>query len=192
MHFHRHPFVHCFFVQHINATSSSLCRDYGVNSYTAITSRRSLLFVLCIVLRRRKTGGWFNLIFCYAFNMQNNLKSVTFFFEKFLKFFFCILFGFALRYFCRQIANPICWVVLILTGFNLRAILSSGNPNSLFKLSFCIFFCSHVSLYLCDIPAGRYGTASHARPYQAFIFCCFFCRPAFYACCIFSPAILIC
>ena len=79
MHFHRHPFVHCFFVQHINATSQSLCSDYGVNSYTAIISRCLLLFVLYVVLRRLKTGGRFNLIFCYAFNMQNNLKSVTFF-----------------------------------------------------------------------------------------------------------------
>lgn len=60
-----------------------LCSDYGVNSYTAIISRCLLLFVLYVVLRRLKTGGRFNLIFCYAFNMQNNLKSVTLFREVF-------------------------------------------------------------------------------------------------------------
>lgn len=40
-------------------------------------------FCSLLSLCRRKTGGRFNLIFCYAFNMQNNLKSVTFFREVF-------------------------------------------------------------------------------------------------------------
>lgn len=31
-------------------------------------------FVLYVVLRRRKAGGRFNLIFCYTFNMLKNLK----------------------------------------------------------------------------------------------------------------------
>ena len=111
MHFHRHPFVHCFFVQHINVTSQSLCRDYGVNSYTAITSRHLLFFVLyrragnrprsilrlcrrlsastrlgtreqlavSLSLCCRKTGGRFNFIFCYTFNMLNILKKRIFF-----------------------------------------------------------------------------------------------------------------
>ena len=49
------------------------------------------------------------------------------------------------------------------------------------------FFCSHVSLYLCGIPAGRYGTAIHARLYQALIFLllllppCILCLRHFFA-----------
>ena len=90
----------------ISIFSLTRCISTGILSYTASlyntsTPHRNLYvvitesivtqqsphgvycFLFFVVLRRLKTGGRFNLIFCYAFNMQNNLKSVTFFREVF-------------------------------------------------------------------------------------------------------------
>ena len=55
------------------ASLVSLCEAWYTRAQLAVS----------LSLCRRKTGGRFNLIFCYAFNMQNNLKSVTFFREVF-------------------------------------------------------------------------------------------------------------
>ena len=55
------------------ASLVSLCEAWYTRAQLAVS----------LSLCRRKIGGRFNLIFCYAFNMQNNLKSVTLFREVF-------------------------------------------------------------------------------------------------------------
>ena len=55
-------------------------------------------FVLYVVLCRRKTGGRFNLIFCYTFNMLKNFEMVR---KKiFFLYFFCRFLQLALRARC--------------------------------------------------------------------------------------------
>ena len=89
--------------------------------------------------------------------MQNNLKSVMFF-RKVFKVFFCILFFcFVLRHSCRQIASPVCRAMLSLTGFNLRVIYYRPGTPVLFKVFFCIPFCSYASLYFCSISDSEYN-----------------------------------
>lgn len=71
----------------LHNTSTPHRNLYVVITESIVTQQSShgvcCFFVLYVVLRRLKTGGRFNLIFCYAINMQNNLKSVTFFREVF-------------------------------------------------------------------------------------------------------------
>ena len=139
--------------------------------------------------------------------MQNNLKSVTFFREVFFAYFFAA----ACQYFhgisAGRHADTMLRAVLALTELNLRAIYYRPETQ-VFLVFFCIPFCSYTSLYLfyfCGISVDRYietilrvvfafssRTVFYRPSIWLFVFLLFFCRPALYACGIFSPAILIC
>jgi hypothetical protein len=47
--------------------------------------------------------------------------------------------------------------MLSLTGFNLRVIYYRPGTPVLFKVFFCIPFCSYASLYFCSISASEYN-----------------------------------
>ena len=110
--------------------------------------------------------------------MQNNLKSVTFFFEKFLKFFS----AYFLALLCGTSAgkSQILYAELysFLQGLTCGRYCCQETPV-LFKVIFLhIFLQLHVSAFTAFLPAaGRYGTASHARLYQTFIFFAAFLPP---------------
>ena len=126
--------------------------------------------------------------------MQNNLKSVMFF-RKVFKVFFSAYF-FAL--FCSIPAGKsqilYAELCLSLSGLTCGRYCRPETPV-LFKVIFLHIFFAVTCLCLHGIPAGcrqiRYYKSCSPLP-DVYFFCCFFCRPAFYACGIFSPAILIC
>ena len=101
------------------------------------------------------------------------------FFRKVFKVFFCILF-FAL--FCSIPAGKsqilYAELCLSLSGLTCGRYCRPETPV-LFKVIFLhIFLQLHVSVFTAFLPAaGRYGTTSHARLYQTFIFLLLFLPP---------------